>query len=81
MNGTPFGLVNPVMGLPWLPEKYAPETKETARAIFFDTYADAGAMKLLNEWKPAHTAPLVQIADGVDAANETNSELQGVSGD
>jgi hypothetical protein len=54
---------------------------ETARAIFFDTYADDGAMKLLNEWKPAHTAPLVQIADGVDAANETNSELQGVSGD
>jgi hypothetical protein len=54
---------------------------ETARAIFFDSYPDDGAMKLLNEWKPAHTAPLVQIADGVGAANETSSELQGVSGD
>jgi hopanoid biosynthesis associated radical SAM protein HpnH len=54
---------------------------ETARAIFFDTYPDDGAMKLLNEWNPAHPAPLVQIADGVGAANETSSELQGVSGD
>jgi hopanoid biosynthesis associated radical SAM protein HpnH len=47
---------------------------ETARAIFFDTYADDGAMKLLNEWKPAHAAPLVQIA--ATNANETSAELQ-----
>jgi hypothetical protein len=51
---------------------------ETARAIFFDTYADDGAMKLLNEWKPVHAAPLVQIAE--TPANET-SALQEISGD
>ncbi len=49
---------------------------ETARAIFFDTYPDDGALKLLNEWKPAHTAPLVQIAE---PAAEHAAELQGVS--
>jgi hypothetical protein len=49
---------------------------ETARAIFFDTYPDDGALKLLNEWKPAHTAPLVQIAE---PATEQAAELQGVS--
>jgi hypothetical protein len=49
---------------------------ETARAIFFDTYPDDGALKLLNEWKPAHTAPLVQIAE---PAAEKAAELQGVS--
>jgi hypothetical protein len=56
---------------------------ETAKAIFFDTYADDGAMKLLNEWKPAHAAPLVQIAAGAGntPANEASAELQGVSGD
>ncbi len=27
---------------------------ETAKAMFFDNYEDEGAMKLLNEWKPAH---------------------------
>ncbi len=44
---------------------------ETARAIFFDSYADDGAMKLLNEWKPAHAAPLVQIAaDVCEVQNE-----------
>jgi hypothetical protein len=48
---------------------------ETARAIFFDTYADDGAMKLLNEWKPAHASPLVQIEEKAAA---TSSELQGV---
>ena len=52
---------------------------ETARAIFFDTYADDGARKLLNEWKPAHAAPLVQIAD--KPATETSAALQEISGD
>jgi hypothetical protein len=51
---------------------------ETARAIFFDTYRDDGAMKLLNEWKPAHVAPLVQIAA---PEGEKSSALQEVSGD
>jgi hypothetical protein len=51
---------------------------ETARAIFFDTYPDDGAMKLLNEWKPAHSAPLVQIAA---PATETSGALQEISGD
>jgi hypothetical protein len=52
---------------------------ETARAIFFDTYADDGAMKLLNEWKPAHAEPLVQIAD--KPATQTRAALQEISGD
>ena len=30
-------------------------------------YRDDGAMKLLNEWKPADMAPLVQIAGSADA--------------
>ena len=51
---------------------------ETAKAIFFDTYPDDGAMKLLNEWKPAHSAPLVQIAE---PAGETKAALQEISGD
>jgi len=36
-------------------------------------------MKLLNEWKPAHSGPLVQIAAPGTAAK--SAELQGVSGD
>jgi hypothetical protein len=52
---------------------------ETARAIFFDTYADDGAMKLLNEWKPAHAAPLVQIAE--PSASQPSAALQEISGD
>src|SRR6201999_441236 len=52
---------------------------QTAKAIFFSKYEDDGAMNLLNEWKPAHTAPLVQIANSGTAAN--NAELRGVSGD
>ena len=43
---------------------------ETAKAIFFDSYRDDGAMKLLNEWKPAHAAPLVQIEAPVEAVEE-----------
>src|ERR1700737_2867030 len=35
---------------------------QTAKAIFFSKYEDDGAIKLLNEWKPAHAGPLVQIA-------------------
>jgi hypothetical protein len=52
---------------------------DTARAIFFDSYKDDGAQKLLNEWKPAHAGPLVQIAGGQVA--ESSAALQEVSGD
>jgi hopanoid biosynthesis associated radical SAM protein HpnH len=52
---------------------------ETAKAIFFDKYEDDGAMKLLNEWKPAHAGPLVQIAPGT--VEQPTSALQEVSGD
>jgi hypothetical protein len=51
---------------------------ETARAIFFDSYRDDGAMKLLNEWKPAHAAPLVQIAE---TPLSEATKMQEVSGD
>jgi hypothetical protein len=53
---------------------------ETAKAIFFSKYEDEGAMKLLNEWKPAHKGPLVQIAQPTNVAERT-AELQQVSGD
>jgi hypothetical protein len=52
---------------------------ETARAIFFDSYRDDGAMKLLNEWKPAHSVPLVQIA--AEPVGEKSAALQEISGD
>jgi hypothetical protein len=45
--------------------------------MFPSTYPDEGAQKLLNEWRPEHTSPLVQI----QAPNAANSELQSVSGD
>ena len=50
---------------------------ETATsAIFLDTYADEGAMKLLNEWKPAQRG-----AAGADcetaAANENRGGVAG----
>jgi hypothetical protein len=53
---------------------------QTAKAIFFNKYEDEGAMKLLNEWKPAHEGPLVQIAPPANVGQGAN-ELQGVSGD
>ncbi len=34
---------------------------QTAKSIF-SSYDDAGAQNILNEWKPADHAPLVQIA-------------------
>jgi hopanoid biosynthesis associated radical SAM protein HpnH len=52
---------------------------QTAKAIFFSKYEDDGAMKLLNEWKPAHAGPLVQIA--APGGSSKNAELQEVSGD
>jgi hypothetical protein len=52
---------------------------QTAKAIFFSKYEDDGAMKLLNEWKPAHASPLVQIA--TPGAASKSAELQEVSGD
>jgi hypothetical protein len=48
----------------------------TAKKYMFpSTYPDAGATKLLNEWKPEGHAPLVQIAEV-----QTDS-LQEVAGD
>ena len=38
---------------------------------------DEGALKLMNEWKPAHSNPLVQIS----ATQAQSSTLQEVSGD
>jgi hopanoid biosynthesis associated radical SAM protein HpnH len=52
---------------------------QTAKAIFFSKYEDDGAMKLLNEWKPAHAGPLVQI--GAPSTAAKSAELQEVSGD
>jgi hopanoid biosynthesis associated radical SAM protein HpnH len=57
---------------------------QTAKAIFFNKYEDAGAMKLLNEWKPEPHTPMVQIAGscaGSSAAGSSAKELQEVSGD
>jgi hypothetical protein len=56
---------------------------ETAKALF-NRYADPGAQRLLNEWKPAHQGPLVQIGSNAQpshAAHNSASELQEVSGD
>ena len=52
---------------------------QTAKAIFFSKYEDDGAMKLLNEWKPVHAGPLVQIA--APGVTPKSTELQEVSGD
>ena len=54
---------------------------QTAKAIFFSSYNDEGAEKLLNEWKPAHQAPLVQIAMPVAAAENDHARAEMVSGD
>jgi hypothetical protein len=56
---------------------------ETAKALF-NSYSDPGAQRLLNEWKPAHQGPVVQIGAGVQsshAAQSSASVLQEVSGD
>jgi hypothetical protein len=48
----------------------------TAKKYMFPSlYPDAEAEKLLNEWKPAHAMPLVQIQGAA------KDELQPVSGD
>jgi hypothetical protein len=46
--------------------------------MFPSMYPDADAQKLLNEWRPEHSGPLVQIQDSSKAASD---ELQTVSGD
>jgi hypothetical protein len=51
---------------------------QTAKAIFFSSYEDEGAQRILNEWKPASHAPLVQIAA---PASQSSDSLQEVSGD
>ena len=56
---------------------------QTAKAIFRSKYEDAGAMKILNEWKPAGHGPLVQIGDKPTAVVVTTSvnENMSVAGD
>jgi hypothetical protein len=49
---------------------------KTAKAYMSSLYPDEGARKLLNEWKPAHAGPLVQIEPKVNSR-----ELQPTSGD
>jgi hypothetical protein len=44
--------------------------------MFPSTYPDPDAEKLLNEWKPEHATPLVQIQ-----SSASDNELQTVSGD
>ncbi len=46
--------------------------------VFASLYPDAGAEKLLNEWRPEHTNPLVQIQA---SAGTAKTELQAISGD
>ena len=46
--------------------------------MFPSTYPDEGARQLLNEWRPEHDGPLVQIQA---SANTVGNELQSVSGD
>lgn len=53
---------------------------KTAKAYMSWKYQDPGAQKLLNEWKPAHQAPLVQIGSAASSTH-AGSELQEVSGD
>jgi hypothetical protein len=52
---------------------------QTAKAIFFSSYKDDDAKKLLVEWKPTH-GPLVKITEPV-AAKQESKDLQEVSGD
>ena len=51
---------------------------QTAKAIFFSSYKDEHAARILNEWPKASHGPLVQIA--TPASSQAN-ELQSVSGD
>ena len=51
----------------------------TAKKYMFPSlYIDPDAQKLLNEWKPEHTNPLVQIES---PAATSDKNLQTVSGD
>jgi hypothetical protein len=56
---------------------------QTAKAIFFDKYEDAGAQDLLNKWQPAGHGPLVQIGEKPTAVVVTTSvnENMSVAGD
>src|SRR5256885_9944655 len=54
----------------------------TAKKYLFPSlYPDAEAQKLLNEWKPAHAMPLVQIQDATGTSGAKADQLQTVSGD
>jgi hypothetical protein len=49
----------------------------TAKKYMFPSmYPDADAQKILNEWRPEHPTPLVQIQSSAN-----NTELETVSGD
>jgi hypothetical protein len=56
---------------------------QTAKAIFRSKYEDAGAMKILNEWKSETRGPLVQIGAKPTAVVVTTSvnENMSVAGD
>jgi hypothetical protein len=49
---------------------------QTAKAIFFSKYEDAGAMNILNEWKPEGRGPLVQIGDSPRGGRDDLCQLQ-----
>jgi hypothetical protein len=46
--------------------------------MFPSLYPDPDAQKLLNEWRPEHSGPLVQIQS---PSNAPSDELETVSGD
>ena len=56
---------------------------QTAKAIFFNTYRDDGANKILNEWRPTNHGQLVQIGSGVlsPEAERVNHAESLVAGD
>ena len=63
---------------------------QTAKAFFNGRYEDAGAQKLLNDWKPEGHVPLVQIASvasgsakpsPVVVTTSVDSQYSGVAGD
>jgi hypothetical protein len=51
---------------------------QTAKAIFFDKYEDAGAQDLLNKWPAANHGPLVQIGAPQAAVVVTTSVNENV---
>lgn len=56
---------------------------QTAKAIFFNTYKDDGANKILNDWRPTNHGQLVQIGSGIlsPEAERVNHAESLVAGD